>query len=204
MADVFSEKFKIWEACRATSAATTFFDPLKLEKDSLTWEFIDGALHYNNPVSLVHNEAQEIWGQNRETFLVSIGTGSKFPTSFDQNLLSIVEKLKEIAIDTEKTANDFFRTHERLSTGAKYFRFNVHGMATIGLDEYKHYAAVMGDTQNYLQGAETGTKIDLCVERLLSTESLGIQTPADSPLHPPNIPRSKPGSSVAAEDGEEL
>jgi patatin-like phospholipase/acyl hydrolase len=38
--------FKIWEAARATSAAPTYFERLKVGDD----EFIDGGMGYNNPV----------------------------------------------------------------------------------------------------------------------------------------------------------
>jgi patatin-like phospholipase/acyl hydrolase len=36
-----------WEACRATSAATTFFDPITI--GPMKQSFADGAVAYNNP-----------------------------------------------------------------------------------------------------------------------------------------------------------
>ncbi len=42
------EHVKIWEACRATSAATSFFDPIEIGQFRET--FVDGALGRNNPV----------------------------------------------------------------------------------------------------------------------------------------------------------
>ncbi|KAH8661016.1 hypothetical protein BGZ61DRAFT_152848 [Ilyonectria robusta] len=39
---------KIWRACRATSAATTFFDPIAI--GPFQEQFVDGALGANNPV----------------------------------------------------------------------------------------------------------------------------------------------------------
>ncbi|KAH7021523.1 acyl transferase/acyl hydrolase/lysophospholipase [Microdochium trichocladiopsis] len=39
---------KVWQACRATSAATTFFDPVAIGFPPE--EFVDGALGMNNPV----------------------------------------------------------------------------------------------------------------------------------------------------------
>ncbi len=38
----------IWQACRATSAATTFFDPIAI--GPFDEEFVDDALGANNPV----------------------------------------------------------------------------------------------------------------------------------------------------------
>ncbi|KAK8053308.1 Patatin/Phospholipase A2-like protein [Apiospora saccharicola] len=37
----------IWQVARATSAATTFFESIKLGRDKI--EFIDAGLRYNNP-----------------------------------------------------------------------------------------------------------------------------------------------------------
>lgn len=39
---------KIWEACRATSAASTFFDPIAVGQYEEV--FLDGATGANNPV----------------------------------------------------------------------------------------------------------------------------------------------------------
>lgn len=114
MADTFSKKFGIWEAYRATSAATTFFDPLTFSNGSMSWEFIDDALQYNNPVDNVFSEAQEILGTARPKLLLSIGTGNAPGDEFKNNLSTVVKKLKELATETERTADDFYRTHQRL------------------------------------------------------------------------------------------
>jgi patatin-like phospholipase/acyl hydrolase len=45
---------KIWEAARATSAASTFFDPITIG-DRL---YVDGALKHNNPIQKAHEESQ--------------------------------------------------------------------------------------------------------------------------------------------------
>jgi len=50
---------KIWEACQATSAATTFFEPIVLGPYEQV--FADGAVLYNNSIQLVHREAAELW-----------------------------------------------------------------------------------------------------------------------------------------------
>src|ERR1700761_9542855 len=66
----------IWQACRATSAATTFFDPIAI--GPFNEEFVDGALGANNPVKELWNQAQDVWGgQLRGSLicLVSLGTG---------------------------------------------------------------------------------------------------------------------------------
>lgn len=46
---------KIWEAARATSAASTFFEPISIGDHGE--RFTDGALIHNNPVFQVYKEA---------------------------------------------------------------------------------------------------------------------------------------------------
>lgn len=50
-------KVKIWEAARATSAAPSFFGPIKIEGR----KFGDGALNANNPVRQVWWEAKDLF-----------------------------------------------------------------------------------------------------------------------------------------------
>ena len=45
---------KIWEAARATSAASTFFDPIKIGNRT----YVDGALKHNNPIEKVDEESR--------------------------------------------------------------------------------------------------------------------------------------------------
>ncbi len=54
---------KVWEACRATSAATSFFDPVTI--GPYDEEFVDGALGSNNPVYALWVQAQDLWGTER-------------------------------------------------------------------------------------------------------------------------------------------
>ena len=87
------EECKIWEACRATSAAPTFFDPIKIGPHGQ--EFIDGGLLYNNPIELLHREATAVWPDLiKDAQFVSIGTGSAPGEVFEGNLRTIVEAMK--------------------------------------------------------------------------------------------------------------
>jgi patatin-like phospholipase/acyl hydrolase len=47
---------KIWEVCRATSAASSFFDPIAVGR--YEEEFVDGGIGANNPVTELWNQAQ--------------------------------------------------------------------------------------------------------------------------------------------------
>ena len=46
---------KIWEAARATSAASRLFEPITI--GPFQQKFVDGALRHNNPIDLVDQES---------------------------------------------------------------------------------------------------------------------------------------------------
>ncbi|KAF2689243.1 hypothetical protein K458DRAFT_357870 [Lentithecium fluviatile CBS 122367] len=69
-------ELKIWEAAAATSAAPTFFKPFCHFPTKRT--YVDGAVYYNNPVRLVHQERKLLWPDvagKHPDILLSIGTG---------------------------------------------------------------------------------------------------------------------------------
>ncbi|RSM15747.1 hypothetical protein CDV31_004846 [Fusarium ambrosium] len=75
-----ADGIKIWEAARATSAASAYFDPIKIGPHSL--EFVDGGIGTNNPVFETRNCARDLWQASNDTnfdeqiqCLVSIGAG---------------------------------------------------------------------------------------------------------------------------------
>jgi uncharacterized protein len=61
---------RMWEAARATSAAPTYFEPLRLDRMSL----VDGGVFATNPAMCAYAEARRRFG-DAELFLVSLGTG---------------------------------------------------------------------------------------------------------------------------------
>lgn len=64
--------------------------------------------------------------------LISIGTGVPSLDSYGSSLLEIAKTLKDIATETEKTAESFHRAHSDLDDGNRYCRFNVsHGLESI-------------------------------------------------------------------------
>ncbi|KAE8442348.1 hypothetical protein EG329_003419, partial [Mollisiaceae sp. DMI_Dod_QoI] len=165
---------KIWEACRATSAATTFFNPIMIGRHHQ--EFADGGVLYNNPIQLVEQEASVIWPDRMESaVVVSIGTGSAPGGVFRGNLLRIVEAMKRIVTETEKTHNDFFNAHKVMVDQNRLYRFNVfHGLAEVGLEEFKQREKIANTTDAYLDKGEVQRQAISCIERLCKQGSQGF------------------------------
>ena len=102
--------------------------------------------------------------------IVSIGTGSAPGMAFEGNIKDIVLAMKDIVTQTERTADNFFRDHRQMVDQGYLYRFNVyHGLAEVGLEEYKEKAKIANATQTYLMLGEIGTKIRACTEQLTSS-----------------------------------
>ncbi|KAK3355191.1 phospholipase, patatin family protein, partial [Neurospora tetraspora] len=157
----------IWQACRATSAATSFFDPIAI--GPIGKEFVDGALGLNNPVSMLWTQAQDLWGdqlEKRLACLVSIGTGVPPLTPVGNDSVGIYRTLKAIATETGQTANDFQNNHRTLDTEGHYYRFNAHGMESIRLEESRKKKEVSAVTNHYLSSPETLERLQNCAKNL--------------------------------------
>lgn len=148
---------KIWEACRATSAATTFFSPIKIGRNDQ--EFLDGATGANNPIRRLWSEAIGVWGPSfgtRIQCLVSIGTGKPSVAPFGRDPLAIARTLLAISTETETTANEFRKEHQELDYHNAYYRFNVSGgLGDVGLEDAKSKGKVETMTHAYMDDAET-------------------------------------------------
>lgn len=156
------DELKVWEAARATSAATGFFDAL----DTMEESFIDGAPLANNPIMEIWNEAGDIWSPiaSRIKCLVSIGTGRSSLEPFRDSLGGIVNTLAKIATDTERKANEFAMDKRDLLQNQRYFRFNVdRGLDQVGLEEVKKIQDIRSATAVYLEDQNTYLALERCV-----------------------------------------
>lgn len=161
--DLF-ENTKIWEAARATSAASSFFKPISL--GIYGEEFVDGATGANNPARELWKEAKTVWPEmSAESVkcLVSIGTGMPSRKPFGSGSLEIAKTLKDIATETEKTAESFQREHSDLDDSNRYFRFNVlHRLENIGLEAADKAKEIMAATRRYANSQDVFKKMRLC------------------------------------------
>lgn len=168
----------ITQAALATSAAISFFDPVKIGART----FVDGGLGTNNPVDQVEAEAIDIWCRDTGNLkplvkcFISIGTGDPGKSPIEEKAWKFLSKtLVEIATDTETKAQQFASRCRDLLIGGQYFRFNVlQGLQNIGLHEYKKEGPLETATFEYLRQAEEDIKLRACVEKLKDRQSVRI------------------------------
>jgi predicted acylesterase/phospholipase RssA len=164
---------KIWQACRATSAATSFFDPIAV--GPFHEEFVDGALGANNPVYALWTQAQDMWGadqlQGKLKCLVSVGTGMPNKKPFRDDILHVSSSLAALATETEKTAQQFRRDKSNLDDEGRYYRFNVvRGLEDVGLEESKKKREIAAATSRYVASQDVFKQMKACASNLAGRE----------------------------------
>ena len=167
---------KIWQAARATSAASSFFDPIEIAGE----EFVDGATPANNPIYEIWTEAYDAfrdpenpeWNlEDNLLCLVSIGTGIPTLKPFGKDPLHIAGAMVAIATDTEKRAQDFHKHHTKLYKERRYFRFNVlRGLENVGIEDAEKKKEIISATRLYLQTEDIFTQMEACAEALNERE----------------------------------
>lgn len=169
----------ICQAALATSAATTFFDPVYIGAR----KFVDGGLGANNPVDEVEGEASNIWCSQTSDLkplvkcFISIGTGNPGKKAIEDNIIKLAAgTLKAIATETEKTAERFAARWRQHLDEKRYFRFNVHqGLQDVGLAECAEQGRIEAVTNEYLAQIEQKFRLRNCVINLKAKESVYIE-----------------------------
>lgn len=169
----------ICQAARATSAATTFFEPVAIGAR----RFADGALGANNPVDEVEGEASDIWCEQTGDLkplvkcFISIGTGNPGKKAMEDNLLKFVSKtLPALTTQTEQTEKRFIAKWRQHYESKRYFRFNVdQGLQDVGLAEYKDQGLIETATEGYLDHQVVEFRVRDCVENLKSKQSVYLE-----------------------------
>ncbi|KAG9242296.1 hypothetical protein BJ878DRAFT_555788 [Calycina marina] len=160
----------ICQAALATSAATTFFEPVGIGKRL----FADGGLGANNPVDEVEGEAADIWCSESGDLkalvkcFVSIGTGNPGIKAFEKSIFKFLgQTVVGIATETEETERKFIAKWRKHFDENRYFRFNVdQGLQSIGLDEYKQQGAMEAATERYLDNQAQKNRVRDCIKNL--------------------------------------
>lgn len=166
----------ICQAAIATSATTTFFDPVAISDRT----FADGGLGANNPVFQVAGEALSIWGSDTGTLkplvkcFISIGTGNFGKEVSDGNIENFIgQTIVQIAMETENTEKKFIARCAKHLDDKRYFRFNIEqGLQDIGLDEYKNKGAVEAVAEGYMTHRGQKFRAQDCIENLRLKRSM--------------------------------
>lgn len=168
-----SDQCTILQACRATSAAPNFFPPILIGDQGQ--EFLDGGIKSNNPVDIILSEAQDLWPTRADdAVLISLGTGNAPLSAFGNNAKQIVDKLKEIATETEDTAKTFLEGSGRvMALNGCCYRFTVPNLGQIGLEEWKAKGKITSLTEEYVDDPEIGPKTKACIRKLSEVAVVG-------------------------------
>ncbi|KAK9384161.1 hypothetical protein V1515DRAFT_589424, partial [Lipomyces mesembrius] len=171
----------ICQAALATSAATTFFEPVRIGNRT----FADGGLGANNPVDQVEGEATDIWCSKKGSgelkplvkCFLSIGTGNPGINPFEDNIFKFLRNtVVGIATETEETEKRFIAKWRNHYDENRYFRFNVdQGLQNIGLDEYKQQGAMESATERYLVNQAQKNRVRDCIENLKSKQTIKLK-----------------------------
>jgi hypothetical protein len=169
----------ICQAALATSAATTFFDPVSIGDRT----FADGGLGANNPVDEVEGEASNIWCSETGDLkplvkcFLSIGTGNPSKKAFEDSMIKFLgHTVVDIATETENTEKKFVARWAKHFDEKRYYRFNVdQGLQSVGLDEYKKKGAIEAATEGYLTHIAQKFRVRDCIQNLRLKQSVYIE-----------------------------
>jgi len=127
-ADAYKEHkdFRVQDVARATSAAPTYFEPVKVySKQGAPWSLVDGGVYANNPTLCAYSEARGCEFSNlladeckpdkpsaKDMLIVSIGTGSEhrkyhFSKMKDAGLVSWVKPVIDILMSSNSETTHY-------------------------------------------------------------------------------------------------
>ncbi|KAL2884650.1 Vegetative incompatibility protein HET-E-1 [Ceratocystis lukuohia] len=137
---------KVWQAARATSAAITLFDPIKLGRDGI--EFIDASYGYNNPCEALISEAERQFS-GRHIMILSIGTGLGDVVEISDSRSSVLKALRKMATSSKQTD---LRLKKKYKSPGVYHRFNVDiGLRDKKVLDRRTFGNIAAHTVNYLE-----------------------------------------------------
>jgi calcium-independent phospholipase A2-gamma len=176
--DSIYDDAKIWEVARATSAASSFFDPMPIKRNKMERVFLDGGLGSNNPVDELWQEATDEWGPAplapQIRCLLSIGTGKPRLEVFGTSLKAVADTIIKIATETQKTADKFERNQAQLFNEDHAFRFNPPDI-DVGLEDAEQKGRIAARTENYTNEAEFRRRLERFMEAAGEEQSASMQ-----------------------------
>jgi patatin-like phospholipase/acyl hydrolase len=103
---------KLRDVARATSAAPTFFPPIKLSNQyHESYTLVDGGVCVNNPAMAAYAEARHIFGE-ADYLVASIGTGDRqdglrYPQVKNWGLAQWAKRIPSVFMDSTSEAADY-------------------------------------------------------------------------------------------------
>ncbi|OBR02356.1 Ankyrin repeat protein [Colletotrichum higginsianum IMI 349063] len=191
--DKHSKQFRLWEALRATSAATTYFKEYRRGNAG----YLDGGLKSNNPIFQVHREARDLW-PDREALLISIGTGTKPSVPLRGNLIRMARTLTKLVTETEETWSRFKGTHKNMLEDSHLFRYSVPGLGGVDLGNYKLMGMIRTNTERHLREASTEKYVMTCAGKVVEIETKTYASPRPKKAAPLRVENLSDAEKVTA------
>ena len=200
--DLLYGKIKIWEAARATSAATTFFNPIEIMP--FKQRYVDGALGWNNPIEVADVESRDLW-ENDDRIIVSLGTGSVPRQEWGGDIVDLARQLAKIVMQADLTNDRFRKSHPELVNDNHLFRFTVtQGLGNVSLDEHEAFNRIAAYTDTYVSNDDIYRLLKTCVRSLKDGGHPSVLPNRAQPFkmaeETPPAPRSTSEQRAAAED----
>ncbi|KAG5349024.1 hypothetical protein C0989_006519, partial [Termitomyces sp. Mn162] len=157
------------EAARATTASPQFFKSVSIGARGLTEKFIGAHLGYNNPMNLVLEEAELVFGASQPVAcIVSIGAGHPGHISWKSSKLftsMLMKVLMDISTSCEASVESFVKQYKNLP--GIFYRLNVdQGLQKMALDDWNSLGEIKTHSVNYLHKAEITQKVGSIVDTL--------------------------------------
>lgn len=173
---------KVADAARATSAAPTYFSPVKLLEK---YYLVDGGFgETNNPSKAAWNHYFNMRvGDYEQVNVINIGTGSE-PKDYQRKkdwsdilLPSVIQRAFHTVRDLEKLTTDSDAVGldmELIQMCAKTLNFsrfsaNTGELHNIGLHEYKRQAEIISLTEEYLRTSKARDDLHIVAVRLANS-----------------------------------
>ncbi|KAL2890567.1 Vegetative incompatibility protein HET-E-1 [Ceratocystis lukuohia] len=135
---------RVWEVARATSAAVTLFDPIKLGRDKI--EFINASYGHNNPCETLISEAERQF-PGRHITILSIGTGVNDVVQINDSRSSVLEAHGKMATSSKHAD---LRLKQKYKSPGVYYRFNVEsGLKDNENLDHRMLGSISAHTMNY-------------------------------------------------------
>ncbi|KAI7768795.1 hypothetical protein LZL87_000342 [Fusarium oxysporum] len=160
-----AERFKIWEAARATSAAPMYFPHIETGGVS----YFDGGLESNNPVIEVIEEAKQEFPDDKISTVISVGTGAYQASDASAGLTGFMNYMINMATSTEKHHKAVLEDPRFADIRKEgYFRLNgTLDLGAIDLAAVERMDEIERLAEAYLSSNEGQQQIGMCAERLV-------------------------------------